>query len=95
MSLQEHAEEMSIKKIMITMMLSALGFIIAFQWRDVIKETIELFVPGGEGLIYKWIAAFVFTLIGALLAIILVKLQRVNIIPDKYEPHKRLLKKKK
>jgi len=75
----------------ITLMLSALGFIVAFQWRDVIKETIELFLPPGEGLIYKWGVALAFTLLAAGLAIVLVKVQRMDIIPDKYEPQKRLV----
>ena len=77
------------------MMLTALGFIVAFQWRDVIKETIEILLPPGEGLIYKWFAALAFTIIAAVFAIVLVRIHKADIVPDKYEPHKRLLKKKK
>ncbi|MCD6476940.1 MAG: hypothetical protein J7K26_02100 [Candidatus Aenigmarchaeota archaeon] len=90
--LEKYADQLELKKMIIAMMLSALGFLIAFQWRDVLKETIELFLPPGEGLLYKWIATFIFTLIAATLAIILVKIQKMNIIPDKYEPHKRIAK---
>ena len=86
--LEEYAEQLEIKKMVITMMLGALGFIVAFQWRDVMKETIELFLPPGEGLIYKWGAAIAFTIMAGVLAIILVKVQKMNIIPDKYEPQK-------
>ncbi len=92
MSLEKYAEEMELKKIVITMMLSALGFVVAFQWRDVIKETIEVFLPAGEGLIWKWFGAIAFTLIGAGMAVALIKIQKMNIIPDKYEPQKRLAK---
>ena len=90
--LEQYADQLELKKIIITMMLSALGFIVAFQWRDVMKETIELFLPPGEGLVYKWFAALIFTLIAAGIAIVLVKIQKMNIIPDEYEPQKRLAK---
>lgn len=83
--IEEYAEKMEVKKIVVTMILTALGFVIAFQWRDVIKETIEMFIPGGEGLIYKWIAAILFTILGAIIAIVLIKVQKMDIIPDKYE----------
>ena len=91
--LEKYADRLEIKKLVISMMLTALGFIIAFQWRDVIKETIEVFFPPGEGLTYKWIAALVFTMVGAVVAMILVKIQKANIIPDKYEPQKLLAEK--
>lgn len=91
-TLEEYADSLEIKKIITSMMLSALGFIVAFQWRDVIKETIEVFLPPGEGMLYKWLAAIVFTLIAAGFAIILVKIHKANIIPDNYEPQKRLAK---
>lgn len=89
-NIEEYADKLEIKKMVITMMLSALGFVVAFQWRDVIKETIEVFLPPGEGLAWKWIAALIFTLIGAGLAIILVKVQKMNLVPDEWEPQKRL-----
>jgi len=103
-SLEEYAEEMEIKKIITSMMMSALAFIVAFQWRDVIKETIEVVLPPGEGLGYKWLAAVIFTLIAAGFAMLLVRIHKANIVPDHLEPQKiaakkiaerRALKKKK
>lgn len=88
--LEKYADKLEIKKIIITMILTALGFVVAFQWRDVIKETIEVFLPPGEGLGWKWIGALAFTIIGAVLAIVLVKIQKMNLVPDKWEPQKRL-----
>ena len=97
-SLEEYAEEMEIKKIITSMMMSALAFIVAFQWRDVIRETIDVFLPHGEGLIYKWFGAVAFTVIAAGFAILLIKIHKANIVPDHLEPHKRVameLKKKR
>ncbi len=86
----EYAEKLEIKKMVISMMLTALAFVVAFQWRDVIRETIDYFLPPGEGITYKWLAAFGFTVLGAVIAIVLVKIQKMNIVPDQYEPQKRL-----
>jgi len=94
----EHAEKLEVKKMVISMILTALAFVVAFQWRDVIKETIELVLPPGEGMVYKWLVAIAFTLVAAGLAIVLVKIQKMNIVPDHLEPQKRLameLKKKR
>ncbi len=86
----EYADKLEVKKMVISMMLTALAFVVAFQWRDVIKETIELILPPGEGMIYKWFAAIAFTLIAAGIAIVLVKVQKMNIVPDHLEPQKRV-----
>ena len=94
----EYAEKLEIKKMVISMMLTALAFVVAFQWRDVIKETIELALPPGEGMAYKWMATIGFTLIAAGVAIVLVKVQKMNLVPDHLEPQKRVameLKKRK
>jgi hypothetical protein len=82
---EEQVAQLDVKKIVITMILSALGFLVAFQWRDVIKETIETFMPPGEGLAYKYLVTFAITIIAVIITFILIKIQKANIIPDKYE----------
>ena len=84
-SFEEQAASLNIKGIIITMILSALGFLVALSWRDVIKETIEMFLPKGEGLIWKYISAISITIIAVIATIILIKLQKADIIPDEYE----------
>ena len=91
--LEEYANQLEIKKMIISMMLTALAFVVAFQWRDVMKETIEMVLPPGEGLIYKWLVAVGFTLVAAGFAVVLVKVQKMNIIPDHLEPQKVAAKK--
>ena len=83
--LEEHAAKMDIKGIVITMILSAFGFLVALQWRDAIKLTIDTFLPGGEGLVYTYLAALVVTIVAVIVTFVLIKLRDVDIIPDKYE----------
>ncbi|MEE9405784.1 MAG: DUF5654 family protein [Candidatus Aenigmarchaeota archaeon] len=82
---ENHAAKMDIKGIVITMILGAFGFLVALQWRDAIKGTIDLFLPGGEGLMYTYVAAILVTVIAVAVTFVLIKLKDVDIIPDKYE----------
>lgn len=80
--LQESAKRLDIKTIVITMILSALGFLVALAWRDAIQQTIDLLVPKGEGLSYTYIAAMMVTIIAVVVTIILIKLQKIDLIPE-------------
>ncbi len=84
-SFEEEAARLNIKGIIITMILSALGFLVALSWRDVINKTIDIFVPKGEGLLWNYISAITITIIAVIITYVLVRLQRIDIIPDKYE----------
>ncbi|MFQ6020785.1 MAG: DUF5654 family protein [Candidatus Aenigmatarchaeota archaeon] len=96
MGIEKELKTLNIKTIITTMILSALGFLVAFQWRDVIKETIELMIPAGEGLLYKYAVAILITIIAVVVTFILIRFQQANIIPDKYEEKlKKKLKLKK
>ncbi len=82
---EQHAAQMNIKEIVVTMILSALGFLVALSWRDAIKETIDLFLPAGEGLFWKYVSAMGVTLIAVAVTLVLIKIRKANIIPDEYE----------
>ncbi len=82
---EEEAAKLNVKNIIVTMILSAFGFLVALQWRDVIKDTIDTIMPVGEGLYYKYLAAIIVTIIAVIVTYILVKIQKIDIIPDKYE----------
>jgi len=84
-SFEEAAATLDIKSIVITMILSALGFLVAFTWRDAISEAIDHFIPAGEGLIYTFYAAILVTIIAVIITYILIKIQKMDLIPDKYE----------
>lgn len=79
------AAELNIKNIVITMILSAFGFLVALAWRDAIQQTIDLLVPAGEGLTYTWVAAITVTIIAVLITFVLIKLRNADLIPDRYE----------
>lgn len=85
MSFEKHAEEMDLKGLMVTMVISALGFLVALQWRDAIKLTIDTFLPGGEGIMYSYMVALVVTIAAAVVAFILMRIKNADIIPDRYE----------
>lgn len=82
---EEHAESFDIKSVVITMILSAFGFLVALAWRDAIQQTIDLFVPAGEGLSYTYFAAILVTVIAVIVTFILIKIQKTDLVPDKYE----------
>jgi len=82
---KEHASKLDIKSIVVTMILSALGFLVALAWRDAIQQSIELFVPSGEGLAYTYLAAILVTVIAVVVTFVLIRLQKMDLIPSKYE----------
>ena len=85
MSFEEHAENLDLKGLVITMVLSALGFLVALQWRDAIKATIDAFVPVGEGLTYTYTATIAVTIVAVVITYILIKLKSADLFPDRYE----------
>jgi hypothetical protein len=82
---EEAAAKLDIKSIIVTMILSAFGFLVALQWRDAIKGTIDLLLPGGEGLVYTYMAAILVTIFAVIVTFVLIKFQQADIIPDRYE----------
>jgi hypothetical protein len=84
-NIEKDAEEFDVKGIVITMVLSAVGFLTALTWRDAIKVTIEEFIPIGEGLAYSYYAAGLVTLFAIVITYILIKIRKTNIVPDEYE----------
>ena len=97
MGIEKELKTLNIKTIVTTMILSALGFLVAFQWRDVIKETIEVMIPAGEGLLYKYGVAVLITIIAVVITFVLIKIQNANIIPDGFEKRvkRKFVRKKK
>ena len=78
MGYEEQFKRLDIKSIMITSIMTALAFVVGLFWRDAISETINKIVPPGEGLIYKYIAAVIATIIVAIIGYIVVKAQNFN-----------------
>ena len=82
---EEEAEKGNIKNIVIMMILSALGFLVALAWRDAIQKSIEQWVPAREGLSYMYLVATLVTVIAVVISYILIKIQKANIVPDQWE----------
>jgi len=72
-SLEEQAEKGDVKGIMVTALMTAFAFVVGLFWKDAITETINSILPGGEGLIYKYISAIIATVIITIMAFLLVK----------------------
>lgn len=83
MALQDEAKELDIKGAITMSILTALGFLVAFQWRDVIQKTIDTFMPTGEGLLYQYFAAIVVTIIAVIVMFVLFKLEKAKLDPRK------------
>lgn len=55
--------EASIESIIKTSIITAFTITVALIWKDVITEIIELIIPSGSELFYKFIAAIIATLL--------------------------------
>ncbi len=62
-SIDEKAKALDIKGVILTLVVSSFGFVMALFWRDAVKEAITKLVPEGEGLMYSFAAAIAVTII--------------------------------
>ncbi len=76
---EEEVARLNLKNIIIGSILSALGFMVALSWREVVKKAIDVIAPKGEGLIYEFFAALVITIFCAIAGYILVLLSQRSI----------------
>ncbi len=84
-SLEKYVERFDIKSLIVAMILSALGFLVALSWRDAIQQTIDLLLPQKEGLFYTYVAAVVVTTIAVFITFFLLQIKNKDIIPSKIE----------
>ena len=78
-SVKETAKFLDFRGLIITSIITALTFVIGLFWRDAIMDTINQFIPLGQGLIYKYIAAIAVTAIVVVVAYTLMKMQNLKI----------------
>ena len=71
--------ELKLKDIVVSSILTGLGFLVALTWRDAIQQTINFFVPTGDGLLYLYLAAIIVTGVAVAIGYILVRLQKLNL----------------
>ncbi len=92
---EQAAAEFRIKSIIITMILSALGFLVALQWRDTIQETINRLIPPGEGLLYSYTVSIAITIGVVIVTYILLKVEKMDLVPEeKLKNHLNRIKKR-
>ncbi len=84
MGFEDDVRKANIKGIITGSIISAIGFLVALQWNAVIKETIDLFVPKGQGLIYLYISAIIITFVAIFLVFVLLKIRDTKIVPPKF-----------
>lgn len=71
--------ELKIKDIVVTSIITGLGFLVALTWRDAIQQTISYVVPQGTGLLYSYLAAIVVTAVAVGVGYLLIRVQRLNL----------------
>ena len=72
-SLEEQAKKFELKAIIISLIVSAFGFVAALFWRDAIKAFIAEVIPEGQGLGYQFIAAIVVTVMAVVIIFVLTR----------------------
>ena len=64
--IEEYARKMDIKATMLTLIVSAFGFVAALFWRDAVQSMLNAFLPEGGGLFYRFAAAIIVTIIAVI-----------------------------
>lgn len=80
---EEAAAKLSIKTALVSLIMGALGFLVALQWRDTIQKTIDEFVPPGEGLAYSYTVTIIITMAAIAAAYLLSRLESFRLVPGK------------
>ena len=81
-TIQEHAENLDIKGIMITAVVTALAFVVGLFWNDAIRTAIETIFPSRDEVGMKMFAAVLVTII---ISIVIYMIYRTQKITEKYE----------
>jgi uncharacterized membrane protein len=76
---EESVKKLDFRAIVFTSIITALAFVVGLFWRDAISDTINTFVPSGEGLFYKYLAAVIATVVVIIFAYILIRAQEIKI----------------
>ena len=95
MSVEKHAEEFNIMGAMITLIVSAFGFVAALFWRDAIRSAIDELIPTGQGLVYQFIVAIGVTIGAVIIIFILVKYVAKFSLKEKVKKVRSKIKRKK
>jgi len=80
MSVEEKAKAFDIKGTILTLIISAFGFVAALFWRDAIQDAIAKLVPEGEGLVYSFGAAIIVTIIAVVVIFVMSKYMTTSIV---------------
>ena len=79
MSLEEKAKALDFRGFMVSAIITAMAFVCGLFWRDAISETIAVFTPAGEGILYSYVAAILATVFVVILAFVLMKTQTIKL----------------
>lgn len=79
MVFEEDVAKLNLKNIIISSIMAALGFLVAFSWRDTIREAIDAIVPEGGGLLYMFGTSLLITILAVIIAFVLIKLSQRSI----------------
>ena len=75
---EEKAKQyMSVRTVVLTSIVSALGFVLALFWNDAVKSAIEQIIPAGDTLTAKFIAAVIVTAAVVVIIYILIHSQKI------------------
>jgi hypothetical protein len=80
MGVEDKAKTLDLKGVVLGLIISSFSFVMALFWRDAIRETINEFVPEGEGLVYLYIAAILVTIISVAAIFIMSKYMQTSVI---------------
>jgi len=77
-TVEEKAKQyMSVRAVVLTSLISALGFVLALFWNEAVKSAIEQVVPKGETITAKFMAAIIVTIVVVIIIFIIVKSQKI------------------
>ena len=76
---EESVRKLDLKSVMVGSILAALGFLVAFSWRDFIQHILNTFIPPSDNLFYQFLATMIITLMALFLGYVIVKISQKSI----------------
>ena len=79
MAFEEDVKKLDLKSVMVGSILGALGFLVAFSWRDFIQHILNTILPASDNLGYQFLVTMIITLVAVFLGYVIVKISEKSI----------------
>ncbi len=72
-SFEESAKKLDFQGLIVTSLITSFSLVVGLFWKDAVQDTIDTTLPSGEGLFYKYLVAFMVTIIVVVVSFLLIR----------------------